>query len=122
MGHAIYRVERFEIIGPYTLALWFNDGTEQRIDFRPVLEGEVFGPLRDLAVFNAVELDTTFGTVQWPTGADFDPETLHDWPKYRDELIAMARRWASASRHQPNERANNAPDRVKTRKTLARGS
>jgi hypothetical protein len=108
MGHAIHRVEHFEIVAPYTLALRFNDGTEQRIDFRPVLEGDVFGPLRDLSVFNAVELDTTFGTVQWPNGADFDPETLHDWPKYREELIAMARRWASASAQTPKGRANNA--------------
>lgn len=106
MGHAIYRVEHFEIVAPYTLALRFNDGTEQRIDFRPVLEGEVFGPLQDLSVFNAVELDGTFGTVQWPIGADFDPETLHDWPKYCDGLIAMARRWASAGAHNSNERAN----------------
>ena len=73
MGHAIYRVEHFEIVGPYTLALRFNDGTEQRIDFRPVLEGEVFGALRDLAVFNAVELE----------------------PTYRADLIAMAQRWAT---------------------------
>jgi len=108
MTHPIYRVEHFEIVAPYTLRLRFNDGSEQQIDFRPILEGEAFGPLRDLAVFNAVELDTTFGTVQWPTGADFDPETLHDWPKYRDELIAMARRWSSASPQKPAGRANNA--------------
>jgi len=53
--------------------------------------------LRDWALLQSVELDTTFGTVQWPNGADFDPETLHDWPKYREELVAMARRWATAS-------------------------
>ena len=97
MSHAIHRVEHFDIVGPYTLALRFSDGSEQRIDFRPVLEGEVFGPLQDLNVFNSVELDPTFGTVQWSNGADFDPETLHDWPKYRDELSAIARRWATAS-------------------------
>jgi len=97
MSDAIHRVEYFEIVGPYTLALHFADRSERQIDFRPVLEGEVFGPLQDLSVFNRVELDTTIGTVQWPNGADFDPETLHDWPKYRDELIAMARRWATAS-------------------------
>jgi hypothetical protein len=97
MSHAIHRVEYFEIVGPYTLALRFEDGSEQRIDFRPVLEGEVFAPVQDLETFNAVELDSTFGTLQWPNGADFDPETLHDWPKYRDELVAMARRWATAS-------------------------
>jgi hypothetical protein len=108
MSHRIYRVEQFEIVAPYTLRLRFDDGVEQRIDFRQVLEGEVFGPLRDPAVFNAVELDTTFGTVQWPTGADFDPETLHDWPKYQDELIAMARRWSTASSRNPAGGANAA--------------
>jgi Protein of unknown function (DUF2442) len=97
MGHRICRVEHFEIVGPYTLALRFDDGTKQRINFRPVLEGEVFAPLQDLDVFNAVQLDSAFGTVQWPNGADFDPETLHDWPKYEQEFVAMARRWAAAS-------------------------
>jgi hypothetical protein len=97
MSHAIYRVEHFDIVGPYTLALRFDDGTVQRIDFRPVLEGEVFAPLQAPALFNAVELDPTFGTIQWPNGADFDPETLHDWPKYRDDLVAMARRWAKTT-------------------------
>ena len=97
MSHPIHRVEHVEIVGPYTLALRFADATEQRIDFRPVLEGEVFSPLQDLELFNAVELDPTFGAIQWPNGADFDPETLHDWPKYRDDLIAMARRWATTS-------------------------
>jgi hypothetical protein len=94
MHHPFHRVEAFDIVGPYTLVLRFDDGTRQRIDFKPVLEGEMFGPLQDLALFNAVELDPAFGTIQWPNGADFDPETLHDWPKYRDDLIAMARGWA----------------------------
>jgi Protein of unknown function (DUF2442) len=87
-----------EIVGPYALALRFEDGSQQRIDFRPVLEGEVFGSLQDLTLFNAVVLDPTFGTLTWPNGADFDPETLHDWPRYRDEIVAMARRWASNSK------------------------
>jgi uncharacterized protein DUF2442 len=94
MTHAIHRVERFEIVGPYNLALRFEDGTEQRIDFRPVLEGELFGPLQNPNVFNAVSLDQEVGTLTWPNGADFDPATLHDWPEVRDELIGMARHWA----------------------------
>lgn len=57
----------------------------------------MFGPLQDVTLFNAVELDPIFGTIQWPNGADFDPETLHDWPKYRDDLVAMARRWATGA-------------------------
>jgi hypothetical protein len=106
MDHPIHRIERFEIVGPYTLALEFEDGIRREIDFRPVLEGEMFGPLQDLETFNAVELDPTFGTIQWPNGADFDPETLHAWPKYRTEFVAMAQRWATASDPAPEQRAN----------------
>ena len=94
MTHTIHRVERFEIVGPYTLALGFEDGTEQRIDFRPVLEGKLFGPLQNPSIFNAVSLDKEVGTLTWPNGADFDPATLHDWPQGRDELVGMARHWA----------------------------
>ena len=90
----IHWVERFEIVGPYTLALRFDDGTEQRIDFRPVLEGELFGPLQNPNVFNAVSLDKEVGTLTWPNGADFDPTTLHDWPQVRDQPVVMASGWA----------------------------
>ena len=54
MTHPIHRVARFDIVGPYTLSVAFTDGTTQEIDFRPVLHGALFGPLRDLAMFNAV--------------------------------------------------------------------
>jgi hypothetical protein len=94
MTHAIHRVERFEIVGPYTLALRFEDGTEQRIDFRAVLDGELFGPLQNPNMFDAVSLDEEVGTVTWPNGADFDPTTLHEWPQVRDELVEMVRGWA----------------------------
>lgn len=97
MAHPMYRVQRFDIVGPYTVTVGFDDGTEQRINFRPVLEGAVFGPLQDLAVFNAVVLDAEVGTLTWPNGADFDPATLHDWPSVSGELAARARAWAAAS-------------------------
>ncbi|MCA1562488.1 MAG: DUF2442 domain-containing protein [Acidobacteria bacterium] len=72
------------------MAVRFDDGTEQRIDFRPVLEGQLFGPLQDLNIFNAVMLDREVGTLVWPNGADFDPATLHDWPHLREDLVKMA--------------------------------
>ena len=77
MTHPIHRVARFEIVGPYTLSVAFTDGTTQEIDFRPVLHGVLFGPLRDLEVFNAVILDQEVGTLTWPNGADVAPETLY---------------------------------------------
>jgi hypothetical protein len=97
MKHPIYRVESFEIISPYTLRLKFNDQTEQTINFQPVLAGELYGPLRDVTLFNQVEIDPEVHTLRWPNGADFDPATLHDWPEQGEALKARARQWESVS-------------------------
>jgi hypothetical protein len=94
-AHQIYRLKAFQIISPYTLRVEFDDQTEQTIDFKPVLGGELFGPLRDLSLFNQVQIDPEVRTLVWPNGADFDPETLHDWPRYAQSLAARARRWES---------------------------
>jgi Protein of unknown function (DUF2442) len=93
MDHPIYRVHSFETRAPYTLLVRFDDGTEQVIDFRPVLAGELFGPLRDLTIFDQVNIDPEVHTLVWPNGADFDPATLHDWPCHASALIARARQW-----------------------------
>jgi len=97
MVHPIYRVAHFAIAGSYTLVVSFTDGTEQLIDFQPVLHGALLGPLREVAIFNAVRLDPEAGTLMWPNGADFDPATLHDWPQVREEFEALARRWDEPS-------------------------
>lgn len=93
MHHPIYRVRSFAITAAYTLRVEFDDTTFQVINFEPVLAGELFRPLRDLAIFNQVKLDPEVHTLVWPNGADFDPATLHDWPKYVEELTARARQW-----------------------------
>lgn len=48
MGHPVYRVKAFEVVGPYRIRIEFSDGLVQPIDFRPILEGELYSPLRDL--------------------------------------------------------------------------
>ncbi|MGH7178014.1 MAG: DUF2442 domain-containing protein [Tepidisphaeraceae bacterium] len=93
MPHPIHRVRGFKIDGPYTLRVQFEDDTEQVIDFQPVLAGEFYRPLRDLTVFNQVRIDPEVYTLVWPNGADFDPATLHDWPKHVDAMIARAKQW-----------------------------
>jgi hypothetical protein len=94
MSHAIHRVTAFFIEAPHLLRVQFLDGTEQLIDFRPVLAGELFGPLRDLAIFNQVRIDLEVHTLVWPNGADFDPATLHDWPIYATALEERAKQWS----------------------------
>ena len=97
MGHPIHRVRSFEITGPYQLRLTFGDGVVRTINFRPILEGELYGPLRDLSHFNAVALDREVHTLVWPNGADFDPATLHDWPAHEAAMVALAQRWAASA-------------------------
>ena len=94
MPHTIHRGARFDIVGPYTLSVFFADGTTQEIDIQAVLHAALFGPLQDPAVFNAVSLDHEVGTLTWPNGADFDPATLHAWPRVSAELAARAETWA----------------------------
>lgn len=94
MNHTICRITDFEITGPYTLRVKFDDASEQIIDFRPVLVGELYGPLQEERLFNQVEIDPEVHTLVWPNGADFDPATLHDWSKYMDEIKRLAKQWA----------------------------
>ena len=76
----------------------FDDGVTRVIDFKPVLIGELYGALSDPGLFSQVRVDSEVGTLVWPNGADFDPETLHDWPELADEIAEMVRRWQSAGR------------------------
>ena len=91
MEHPIYRVVAFKNRGSFVLRVKFNDGQEREIDFRPVLSGELYGPMQDEKFFNQVEIDPEIHTLVWPNGADFDPETLYDWPKYAEDMIRLAR-------------------------------
>lgn len=96
MKHPIQRVSSFDIVKPYTLRVQFDDGTEQFINFEPVLYGELYQPLHDLALFNQVQVDPEVHTLVWPNGADFDPATLHDWPEQVQRLAACARQWQTS--------------------------
>jgi hypothetical protein len=95
MAHEIYHVSSFQKIAPFTLSIQFNDGTTQAIDFRPVLEGELYGPLQDPTLFAQIRIDPEIHTLVWPNGADFDPAILHNWPESGPALKALAVRWAS---------------------------
>lgn len=96
MEHPIYRVVSVEALGGYRLRVSFDDGSAQVIDFEPILEGKLYGPLRDHEFFAAVEVDPEVGTLVWPNGADFDPTTLHDWPDREPAMRELAKKWALA--------------------------
>ena len=96
MTHPLHHITAFEPVGGYRLRLWFEDGLRRVIDFEPLLRGELYGPLRQPAVFGTVRLEPEFGTLVWANGADFDPSMLHDWPENEPAWRAMVAQWERA--------------------------
>ncbi len=94
MTHEIYRIVDFNIIKPFTLRIKFDDETERVINLRSVLEGALYEPLQNESLFSQVKINPELHTLEWPNGADFDPETLYNWPQYAEEMQNMARNWA----------------------------
>ena len=70
------RVVDVDYIKDYTLEMTFSDGVRKRMDFRPILQGEVFGELIDKAKF--VQYGLTRSTIEWANGADIAPEYLYE--------------------------------------------
>ena len=95
MTHGIFKVANFNLQAGYVIAVRFTDGTTQIIDFEPILNGEIYGPLRDHALFSRVGIDREVHTLVWPNGADFDPETLHDWPQHAGAFRELAGKWTT---------------------------
>jgi hypothetical protein len=60
----------------YGLHVEFDDGISGTIDLSGELDGEVFQPLRDEALFCQVTVDE-FGAVSWPNGPDLAPDAMH---------------------------------------------
>jgi hypothetical protein len=62
----------------YKIWIRFNDGIEGEVDLANELEGEIFGPLRDISKFRAFKIDPVLETIVWENGADLAPEFLYD--------------------------------------------
>lgn len=105
MNHPIYRVLSFQIVSPYILKIEFDDSSSQIIDFRPMLAGDVYGPLRDLTFFNKAYINPELHTLVWPNGADFDPATLHNWQEQLPALLALVQKWEITDKSKSQEMA-----------------
>lgn len=79
MKHGNVRIRNVMVKEPYKIEVEFDDGKQTTIDLEFLLEGELFSPLKNPDLFSRVKLDPETGTIQWPNGADFDPETLYHW-------------------------------------------
>ena len=74
----ILHVREARHLHDYVIWLRFNDGAEGEIDLAAELEGEMFAPLKDLALFRRFRVDPELQTVVWENGADLAPEFLYD--------------------------------------------
>ncbi len=60
----------------YRLMVTFNTGEAGEVDLSGELDGEVFEPLRDPALFATAYQHPIMRTVAWANGADLAPEFL----------------------------------------------
>ncbi len=74
----ILHTTEVQALSDYRLFLRFNNGTAGEVSLASALEGEVFGPLRDPAVFATATQHPVMRTVAWANGADLAPEYLFD--------------------------------------------
>ena len=86
----IPRVVKAELVEGYRVRLTFSDGASGVVDFkdRIVGRGGVFEALEDPRAFAAFVIDEEAGTLAWPNGVDFCPETLHALATGRDTAAA----------------------------------
>ncbi len=70
----------------YTLTITFTNGEVRRFDVRPYLSMGVFRELVEPSVFNSVR--SSLGSIQWPNGQDFCPDTLYEDSVPEPERVA----------------------------------
>jgi len=63
----------------YRLLLEFTNGERREFDVTPYLDKSIFVKLQDKAYFQQVRL--AMGTIEWPGGQDFCPDTLFELSK-----------------------------------------
>ena len=76
-----WRVTSVSALPDSRLSVAFVDGVIGDVDMRsflsdPKIDGTVFEPLRDPAVF--AQARVVLGAIQWPNGADLAPDAMYD--------------------------------------------
>jgi hypothetical protein len=92
----LVRVTAVRHVRDHVLWLEFSDGVAGEADLGDALIGPVFEALRDPSEFARVRVGSD--TIEWPNGADWDPEALHSRVRARNSLHSSADDAASAGR------------------------
>ena len=54
------KIKDVDYLNNYRLALLFSDGVKKEVDLEPYLNGEVFGPLRDINLFVQIRINPDY--------------------------------------------------------------
>ncbi|MEW6041662.1 MAG: DUF2442 domain-containing protein [Elusimicrobiota bacterium] len=74
----ILHIKAAKYLHDYVIWVRFNDGVEGEVDLYRELEGEMFGPLKDINKFKSFKVDPIMQTIVWENGADLSPEFLYE--------------------------------------------
>lgn len=73
----------------YTILIHFTNQEDRIFDAMPYLDKGFFRELQDVAYFRSAKV--VLGTVQWPHGQDFCPDTLYELSEpVADPAVAAA--------------------------------
>jgi hypothetical protein len=88
----IIHVIAVEYVDGYRLNLEFDNGGGWRtIDLKDIIlskSGPMIEPLKDVDFFRQVKTDLELGTVVWPNGYDWAPETLYNESTLLNRAVA----------------------------------
>jgi hypothetical protein len=85
----MWTIVELKVLEGSRLWLRFADGLSGEIDLGPDLWGPLGEPLRDPALFAAVQVDE-FGALAWPNGFDAAPDALWQDLKARQGGTGLA--------------------------------
>ena len=74
-------IKKVKPLPNYELELTFENKEIKIFDVKPYLDTGVFKVLKDEKFFNIVKV--SYDTIEWPNGADLDPELLYEKSKSR---------------------------------------
>jgi hypothetical protein len=70
------KVSKVKPLSNYQLELTFNTNEVKIFDVKPYLNKGIFNELKEPEIFYKVR--ESFGSILWPNGQDFGPDTLYE--------------------------------------------
>ena len=82
------RVKSVQTLPNYRLQLLFDNNEWKEFDTSPYLDKGIFQEQKNLSYFRSVKIN--FGTIEWPHGQDFCPDTLYEDSKAVESKISKS--------------------------------